>query len=133
MGSMGVSADMVGAKLPQDVSGWSSTGFVQATTAAGSPDPDTGIRPAHVQLDCWAVKPGSAKPPWLRANQLAETILAGCLDGTGQQATVDLGPHYMQARIFTVRPLSEPRRVGGDEGGYARYTFDAALTWVGEE
>lgn len=125
----GLDAGMVGAVLPQDTSGWAQTGFVQATTVGGTPDQDTGLRPAHVQIDCWAVKPGSSKPPWFRANQLAELIVAACVDGTGQQATLTLGPSYDPARVLTVRPLGEPRRAPGDDGGFARYLFDIAVTW----
>lgn len=130
----GLDSGMVGATLPQDTTGWAETGFVQATTAAGGgPDPYTGLRRAWTQLDCWACRPGSGKPPWYRANQLAETILAACLTGAGQQDTVDLGPHYDPARILTARALTEPRRVPGDSGGYARYTFDTEIVWVRTE
>jgi hypothetical protein len=128
------SADMVGAVLPQDTSGWSQTGFIQAAAVSGGvPDPDTGLRRSVVQMDCWAVRPGSAKPPWFRANQLTEAVLASCVDGGGQQATVDLGPHYDPARVLTVRALGEPRRIWGDDAGYARFQVDVEIVWIRTE
>lgn len=126
----GFSSQMVGAKIPQGTS-WSSTGFIRVTPVAGEIDPYTGLRTPQVQVDCVAVKPGSAKPPWFAANQLAEKIVSATVSGTGQQTAVTLPSGYDPARIMTVRALGEPVRVRGDEGGYARYTLDLAITWVG--
>lgn len=120
---------MVGAKLPQGT-GWAATGFVQVFTVSGAVGAYTGLREPRVQIDCWAVKPNGSSPPWGFANSLAENVIAATVNGTGQQTTVALGSHYDPARILTVRALGEPRRVPGDEGAYARYTFDLEIVWV---
>ena len=131
-GLPGFSTGMVGAVLPQATDGWATTGFVQVQPVTGGIDPSSGLRTPHVQVDCWAVKPGSAKPPWYKANQLAETVIAATIDGTGQQTPVDLGTHYDPARILTVVALGEPRRVPDPDGSYARYSLDLAISWIGK-
>jgi hypothetical protein len=128
----GLSAGMVGATLPQGDS-WASTGFVQVTVVTGAVDPYTGLRAPQVQVDCWARKPESAKPPWRQANQLAELVVAATVNGTGQQTILDLGVHYDAARVLSVRALGEPRRVVDPDGSYARYSVDLGVTWVRAE
>lgn len=124
-----LSAGMVGSTLPQGDS-WVTTGFVQVTVVAGSVDIRTGLRTPHVQVDCWARRPASTKPPWRHANQLAETVLAAAVGGTGQQTVLDLGVNYDRARLLTVCPLGEPRRVSDPDGSYARYSFDLNIVWI---
>lgn len=126
----GFTAGMVGARLPQDTTGWETTGFVQVFTVGGTVENYTGVRHPRVQVNCWAVKPAGASPPWGRANALAETVIDGAVNGTGQQTTLALGAYHDPARVLSVTVASEPRRLPGDQGAYACYTFDMVINWV---
>jgi hypothetical protein len=134
----GLSASMIGAALPAPNTngsiGWSTTGFVQSTIVSGQVEDPTGRRTTLVQIDCWATGlPTSRKPPWGKANQLAEHIIEAARAGTGQEQYVDVGAagtDYDRARILTVLAADEPRRVPGDQGGYARFMHHLTITWV---
>lgn len=124
----GIPANSVNTTLPADVSKWAD-GFVQVTLAGGSPDMYTPQNQPVLQLDCWATNPNSEKPPWGKANNLAEIIKAACYDKSVW------GPLVMPATHENVRVLgsvaqTEPRRVLSDEARFACYTFDLQLFWV---
>lgn len=123
----------VGEQLPADNTTWAETGFVAVAVAGGSPDVDIAIKKPVVQVDCWACSPGSNKPPWGMANNLAEQIRAACYDHTtfGRELRPQLnGVVYPTAKATTVYPLTEPHRMYGDVGDNAGYSFDLMLNWV---
>lgn len=111
---------------------WTDTGFVVVSTVGGTPNWYHPMRDPVVSVDCWAVNPHSAKPPWGKANNLAETILAGCLDVPNIPRLLTLPGDFPSARVLTAYPLGEPQRVRDDQASYARYNFPLALMWRAE-
>lgn len=128
-GVAGLSSAMVATQLPKDTTAWSASGFVTVRTVGGSPGLYVPLRSPVVTVDCWAVNPGSAKPPWFAANALAELIDLGCR-AADVNRTLTLPTGYPDARVLSAYLLSEPRRAYGDSGDYAHYIFDLALHWV---
>lgn len=128
-GVTGLTPAMVAAQLPKDNTTWAASGFVTVRTVGGSPRRYTTLREPVVTVDTWAVKPGSAKPPWYQANYLAELINLGCRVSNVQR-TLTLPTNYPPARVLSAYLVTEPRRSYTDEGDYARYVLDLALHWV---
>jgi hypothetical protein len=90
----------------------------------------TPLRQPVMGVQCVAVSPNSGKPPWNQANQLAEAIVAAVLDHKNTPRRVTLPTGYANAFVRSAWLVTEPRRVPGDAGDYARYTLDLALDWV---
>ena len=128
-GISGLSSSMVATQLPRDTSTWSSTGFVTIAVVGGAPSMYTPLRSPVLSIDCWAINPGSNKPPWYQANQLAEIIDQGCRASNAQR-WLTLGGNYMQARVTTAYWVTEPRRIYADGGAAARYSGNLAFNWV---
>jgi hypothetical protein len=119
----------VGSNLPSDETSWKDTGFVQIAVVGGSSSPTMPVKSPVFGVKCTAVAPGSRRPPWDQANQLAERIRAGCF--TAQQAPLEvtLPDGYEHAAVRSAFLLTEPRRLGGDDSAYARYQFDLQMHW----
>lgn len=128
-GVTGLSPSIVATTLPKDNTTWSASGFVTARTVGGTPGLYTPLRTPVVTVDCWSVNPSSGKPPWGKANYLAELIDAGCR-ATNMQRTLTLPTNYPSARVLSAYLISEPRRAYGDEADYARYVMDMVFNWV---
>jgi hypothetical protein len=129
----GLSTQIVATQLPADDTSWSGTGFVTVAVIGGSPNVYLPVKKPVFQVDCYAVKPGSNKPPWWRANVLAETIRYATLQRTGFNRLLSLtagNASYPSARVQNAYLLTEPRRRFGDLGDYAVYGFDLALEWI---
>lgn len=124
----GLTSGMVAATLPTDNTSWAASGFVTVRTVGGTPGLYVPLRSPVVNVDFWAVKPGS-RPPWYQANALAELVDAGARASNAQRA-VTLPTGYPTARVLSAYLLAEPRRAYGDQGDYARYTADLALHWT---
>jgi len=122
--------NLVATDLPADATSWAASGFTQVLTVGGSPSLDFPLANPVVSLDFWANAPGSGKPPWNKANQLAEVARRGMLDHDAVQRALTLPAAYNNARCVTVYPLTEPRRVRDDAAEFARYTMDALFSWV---
>jgi hypothetical protein len=128
-GVTGLSSGMVASTLPQDNSSWAASGFVTVRTVGGTPGMYVPLRAPVVSVDTWAVNLNSDKPPWGKANYLAELIDAGCrASNVSRDLTLLSG--YPGARVLSAYLLSEPRRAYGDQGDYAHYVMDLALHWV---
>jgi len=133
-GIPGIPSSGVGTTLPRDSSAWPD-GFVQVTSGVGGgPHRDVPQHQPVVQVDCWAANPSGSRPPWGRANQLAEIIAAHCYGGINDahpvQRRVSLPDSYQDARVQSAIVLTDPRRVEGDEARYACYSIDLQLFWV---
>jgi hypothetical protein len=147
----GFTTAMLGMTLPRipgsgTLPAWIASGFVQVPfVVGGSPDPySTQARPV-VQVSCWAANakqdvPGgpiatSNKPPWGKANQLAEQIRAAAqslmFSGTPRNVAMPM-PGYAHANVQSAWLLTEPRRIPSDMAGYAHFSFDLQLTWIAE-
>jgi hypothetical protein len=128
---VGVSPGQVATTLPKDTAAWADAGFIQVQALpGGSVDIDTYIRHPVVQLDFYATRPNSDKPPWNLANRLVELVRIATEDAQEYGKPVDLPPDYMAARVLAVYPIGEPTRVTDDPSGYARFTLDLAVDWV---
>lgn len=140
-GIPGLSASMVSTNLPQDVTTWQTNGFITTSVIGGSPDLYLPIRKPVVQIDCWAVNPNSGKPPWGKANQLAELVRDHVQ--TMNRMTANFHRllsfpqgNYSGAVVMDAMLRTEPRRAiaqgmmpVGDEASYARYLFDVEMHW----
>lgn len=118
-----------GHTLPRDVTTWATTGFVQAVTSGGSSSIYLPMHTPAVRIDCWAASATSGRPPWGKANALAEAIRTACLNHPAFPVAVTL-PGSLRARVHTAYLLGEPQRVPDDIASCARYTFPLALGWV---
>lgn len=129
---------MVETTLPADVNpdgsvaAWVQTGFITVSVVGGSPDIYNPVKKPVMQVDCWATRPGSNKPPWWQANVLMETIRYATLQRTGLNRTLSLsvnGVTYPSAVVDSAVFLTEPRRDYSDAADYARYLADVQFTW----
>ncbi len=127
----GIPDNSVNTLLPDDNSTWEVSGFVQVGMAGGFPDMYTPQNQPVLQIDCWAARPNSEKPPWAKANNLAEIIKAACYNKR-YWGHLALPAQYENARVLGSVAATEPRRVQGDEARFAGYTFDLQLFWVRE-
>lgn len=125
-----VLGDIVATKLPEDNTGWAGSGFVVIATTGGNSGMYVPLRSPVVSLNCWAVNPSSGKPPWGKAAQLTERVLAACLDLDEAQPIVTLPSGYARARVMTAYPEYEPRRVPDDPASYARFDVALTINWV---
>lgn len=127
----GIEAAQVATTLPSNTAAWEANGFVHVVGAVGgSPQLYYALREPVVQVDAYAVNPGSGKSPWAKAASLMELIVAATYDEAGLQRVLTLRPGYPQARVLTAHLMSEPRRMPGDDSSFARYQADLVLHWI---
>jgi hypothetical protein len=138
----GFSADFVATQLPPSANkdgtpaAWTVTppfGFVTVTVVGGSEDPILPIYRPVMQIDCWATRQGSNKPPWYRANRLAKHISAATREmpaGPRRLAISANGVAYPPASVQRAQMMTSPRRMYDDAGDMARYQFDLGLQWI---
>lgn len=134
-----LSPQMVATQLPSDVNSdgtvaaWVRTGFVTVSVVGGSPDIYLPVKQPVIQVDTWATKPGSNKPPWWMANVLAETIRYATWQRIGWNRPLTLtagGVSYPGAVVTSAYFATEFRRLYDDQADYARYQADLAMSWV---
>ena len=137
----GLTPQMVATQLPEDANkdgtpaDWvvKGRGFITVAVVGGTPSPDLPQSRPVMQVDCWAVKPGSNKPPWGIANRLAMLVKTATWDRIQipRKLTITVnGVLYPPAAVQAASLLTEPRRITDDPGDYARYQFDLALSWI---
>lgn len=135
-GVAGLSPSMVASTLPATTNAsWAASGFVTVRTSGGQSGVYMPVRSPVVTVDTYAVNPGSSKPPWGKANSLAELVVRGCYPRTdaervAMQRPLSLPANYPTARVLSAYVVSEPRRAYGDSGDYAHFVLDVALNWV---
>lgn len=121
----------VSTELPTtDASSWAASGYTQVTTVGGAPSIDYALANPVATLDFWAYAPNSGRPPWNLANQVAEQVRRATLDHPAVPRLLTLPAAYDNARVITAYPVIEPRRIRGDDAGYARFTMDVQFSWV---
>lgn len=126
----GLVPDMIATQLPDDNSTWAASGFITVgPVIGGSPNIDVPMRSPVLQVTAWATRPGSNKPPWGKANNLIETVLAGTY-APGQGRPVILPGLFPRASVRAVQATIEPRRAYGDPADYARYVTDLQFWWT---
>ncbi len=126
----GLDPSKVATTLPENVEDWGEVGFIQARTVGGRPDIDLPVQRPVVQIDVWAVKPGTGRPLWNVANVLAMRVLEATRDELDMRRELVLPTGYPRAHVLECYPLTEPYRVESDPGGYARFRFDIQFHWV---
>lgn len=127
----GLTADVVAAQLPDEAQ-WLANGAIVLKVIGGSPDPYLPVAAPVFQLDFWASKEASDKPPWGRANLLAEQVRDGCLDRVNFSRPLALsanGKPCGTAVAEDATMLTVPRRGYGDRADWALYSADLRLTW----
>lgn len=106
-------------------------GFIQLTAITGVDSAEElEVYRDLVQVDCYAIVPGSAKPPIAMASDLAQRahLVTKRRDGCGVYPV--LPPKYFTAHVRSVttqsrpRPLREPAATGS-----SRFQFDVWLNW----
>lgn len=126
----GIPVNGVATQLPQDNTTWEASGFVTVQTVGGQPDVYNPLRQPVLQILCWANKNNSQKPPWGKANKLAEDIVAACYGHPEKYGAVTTPPPFEDVRVLSCYLLSEPRRVLADEARFAVYEFELQMHWV---
>ncbi|MGY6019592.1 hypothetical protein [Streptomyces spinosirectus] len=126
-----VVGDRVATTLPKDNASWAASGFCTLVVAGGTPNLYVPLREPAIGVDCWAISPGSQKPPWQKAVKLAEAIQAACYDHPNIPQLVTLSPGYPQARVLSAYTTGEHRRVPDDPSSYARYSIPGlVIAWT---
>lgn len=129
----GITADIVGTKLPGDTSLWAPTGFVQVGPefGPGLPAKYIPLRSPVMQLDTWGVNPDQAEPNWQQAADLAELIWEAAYGNLSLGIPLTLPqPGYRQARVQAVFPTTEPHRELDDITAYGHYSLDLEFRWI---
>lgn len=128
----GITAAMVGMQLPApDTSNnlsWAASGFITPYGLGGAPNIYVPVAKPVVGLKCWAVDPDTGLPPWNLADNLAETIRAGCFNNGGE-LFLNIPYSDQNARLMSAYMLTEPRRSFGDTGDYACFDTEVQLHW----
>lgn len=136
----GIPANKVGTTLPQDISTWASTGFIQVIVTGGSSNYYYGYRCPAITAHCWAINPNKQTPPWGMAADLAEAIVHACHRENGLE-NLSLGVSGAPTvRVTQAWILKEPRRIPWgfpsgqgsfiDPGEAAHYTVDFQIAWA---
>lgn len=129
----GIDATKVASSVPRDKSVWATTGFIQVgPIVGGTPDPHVRQRDSVVEISCHAVNPNSIKPPWGKANTLAELVIEGTYGerGGGRNVSALLPSGYDGARVQTAYPTSEPREFDSPDNTVALYKFELTINWT---
>ena len=128
--------DIVATTLPKLGSdgalSWADTGFVTLVNAGGSPNIYVPLRDPAVGVTCWAANPNSQKPPWGKASNIAETIVAATLDHPNvPKRALSLPGDYPDVQVKSAYVTGEPRRIPDDASSYARYDIPGlVIAWT---
>lgn len=129
-GVPGVPPNSVATRLPRDNSTWAASGFVHiAGVVGGGSNRYYRLHEPILQLDFYATKPNSDKPPWNEANNLAQLVHDSTDDQDIVKRTLTLPAAYKRAMVLEAYPMTEPTR-RPDPGSYAVYGFELAMHWV---
>lgn len=124
----GLPSGQIATDLPGDESKWDEHGFVTVNDIAGTPDMYVPIAHPVLHIDCWAVTRGSNRPPWRKANVLAEYIRAATTNDSLLGVTA-LPAQFEDCRVMSAYMVSEPVPMNADEARFAVYGFDLAVHW----
>lgn len=131
-----VVGDRVATTLPKPSAdgstSWADGGFVTHVVAGGSSNIYVPLRTPAMGVSCWAVNPQSQKPPWGQAANLAEAIVAACLDHPNvPKTTLALPGGYPSVQVKSAYTVGDPRRITDDASSYARYDIPGlVIAWV---
>jgi hypothetical protein len=131
-----VVGDRVATTLPKPGSdgilSWADGGFVTHVVAGGASNIYVPLRTPVMGLSCWAANPGSQKPPWNQASNLAEAIVAACLDHPNvPKPALALPGGYPSVQVKSAYTVGDPRRINDDASSYARYDIPGlVIAWT---
>ncbi|MFJ4926844.1 hypothetical protein [Streptomyces sp. NPDC088736] len=131
-----VVGDIVATTLPKPQAdgtlSWADTGFVTLVTVGGTPNIYVPLRDPVIGLSFWASNPGSQKPPWRKASNLAETVVAATLDHPNVPRTaLALPSGYPSVQVKSAYTVGDPRRIPDDPSSYARYDIPGlVIAWT---
>lgn len=111
---------------------WPNGGFVQARDlVGGAARIDIPQRRPLLQIDCWAVKPGSSKPRWALASYLAECVRNATESSSAKYSSpVALPADYLPAIVSAAFIVGDIRRIENDPSGYARFSMNLEVDWL---
>lgn len=133
----GLTAGKVATTLPDPP--WTDNEFVQIMQVGGAPNAELPVFEPVVSVNCFAMVLGSTKPPWGKANALANQIMATTYNRRPAHADMLLDLEallgaafsgYGDALVRSVWPVSLPRRVPSDPSQYAVYNLDLQFSWT---
>lgn len=132
-----LTVDKIATTLPDPP--WTDNEFVQIMQVGGTPDTHLPINEPVISINCFAMVPGSTKPPWGQANELAMKVMAATYDRRPAAAATALNlatllgaafSEYGGVLVRSVWPVSQPRRIPSDPSQYAVYNLDLQFSWV---
>lgn len=114
---------------------WANDEFIRIASVGGTPEIDNPLFSGVISVECYAARPGSTKPPWGHASNLAMRVVMACYGQRGlynpdPRVLVSLPAGYGPAQVESVWPVSEVRKAPPDPSQYALYLVDLALTWI---
>jgi hypothetical protein len=124
----GIPADKVAIKLP-DVSKWHDTGFVTLDVSpAGQPDMYVPWNNPQFDVYTWAADLNSGKPPWRKANNLAQIIVEAQWDFS-TFGRIQTPAQYRDVHVASVTVLRHPTPALADDARFAVYLTEITMTW----
>lgn len=105
---------------------WGGNSWLQYAVVGGDVDKDSRMRAPVMSIDCWAVD-AEGRPLWSVADQLAAQVIEACFDDRPPVALSSPGTEPFALRSVVCRWM--PRRIRGDQDGYARVMLAVQLYW----
>lgn len=111
---------------------WGTAGFVQCLVVGGSVNGLTPLRQPTLSIDCYATNVNGGRPPWGRANAIAEMIVNACrvVNWADTQRPVTLPTTYGKVLVREASAHNEPQRRPNDPANYAHYGFEMQMSWL---
>lgn len=120
----------VGYATPNNMSD-SPSGCLVVTAIGGGVNPSNGVRTSVVQVESVAYDPNSPFPPWWLASTNAQFVVEKT--SVAQQlgrTQIDLPEDYYNVHLLEAYVSSLPRKIPGDQGGYAIYVLELTVVWT---
>ncbi len=125
--SLSLPVDAVGTTLPEPAE-WARQGALTVHVPVDVPDLYTPTNRVMAQIDAWCADSAKKRPPWGRANSLAQLVVnALWTDQATGPVTLANG---LIARVISAWCTMGPRRIESDPAYVARYSFTIALLWA---
>jgi len=98
----------------------------------GSVNGTVPVRQPVMSIDTYSYNRGGVRPPWGRANNIAEIIVRASYstEWGAAMGPVTLPSGHGAARVNAASVRTEPERRPADEAGYAHYGFELEISWV---
>jgi hypothetical protein len=136
---LGLDGTQVGQILPPrkqpdgTASPWMTNGgFLELTSVSALAHPDElEIYQDVFQVDAYAARPDSVKPPYGVASQLCQRAYDATKQRSGCSVSPTLPSAYKRAHVRTVNGVTRPRRFpDADATGLARFQCEIMIDWT---